>query len=181
MTDCVRQSLLGIGQFAGFLQLQGFVGGLGFLFCRIFLLWLLMIACKEGEQEYDILHLVRFITGYRGWLTGKCLSSSFRKSWPNLVFRAMLNGGLYQIMFFLLLLFFFWFWFSGWLLGVGVWLDWDAVTGVVLGSVCMWSAVFVVTVCSVVIVIVWLDVCERFSRKRLDLLGCVGVLLFLLF
>lgn len=47
-----------------------------------------------------------------------------------------------------------------------------------MGSVGVWSDEFVVTVCSVVIVVVWLDVCERFSRKRLDRLGCVGVLLF---
>ena len=60
----------------------------------------------EGWQEYDILHLFLFMTGWSGWLTGKCLSRSWRKSRPNGVVRERENVGLNQRMLRLFLFFF---------------------------------------------------------------------------
>ena len=60
----------------------------------------------EGGQEKEILHLFLFMIGWSGWLTGKCLSSSWRKSRPNGVVRESEKVGLNQRILRLLLFFF---------------------------------------------------------------------------
>ena len=52
-----------------------------------------MIFFIEGHVLKLILHLRLFITGYRGWSIGKCLSNNFKNNWPNLVFREDEKGG----------------------------------------------------------------------------------------
>ena len=93
-----------------------------------FLLCAVIIWCMFGVVEYEIFTLFLFITGCKGWFLGKCLLINFRNSWPNLVVKFLLKGGVYQRMF----LFFFLFLLIGLVVSGG---GWDAGRGCELGRV----------------------------------------------
>ena len=70
-------------------------------------MWAEIVASMFLEQENDILIVFLLKILARGLFLGKCLSMSLRNSFPNLVFIARLNVGLYQIIFLFLALFLF--------------------------------------------------------------------------
>ena len=81
-------------------QLHGRVSFVVVSFFIILLLWLSIMFFIDGQVLKLILHFFLFITACRGWVIGKCLSNSWRNSWPNFVLRDDEKGGLYQRIFF---------------------------------------------------------------------------------
>ena len=164
MTDSVLHWPFLMGH--SFLQLQGRVVFFLLRFFSILLLWLSIMFFIEGHVRKLILHFFLFITGWRGWVMGKCLSNSCRNNCPNFVLREDVNGGLNQRIFFLFLDLVF---LSLLILSSGSWS--------VLGGVGMTRGWVKVTG-SVVWVRVWLFwlavLCVALSRRRCERRGWVG-------
>ena len=90
--------LSGIGHFGLFFSLQLHFLLLVLLFiCMIFWLWLFMILPMFFIQLYPIFTVLRLNSLCRGLFMGKCLSMSFKNSFPRCVFSDILYGGVYQI------------------------------------------------------------------------------------